>query len=353
MRRLLPLLLLPWLGHATADTGAPVKVARALEQEISELIQVTGTVTSARDARLSVSVGGLVTALHVDTGSRVSAGDLLLELDPELAKLQWRSAAAGAEEARNALADARRRLDEARRLAPQQSIAETAVRDLEAEVAEDEAALHRAEAEAGYRRGVLERHQLRAPFAGVVSARLTDLGEWVEPGQSVFNLVATEELRLDFEVPEDHLGAVTTDTPVTFILNAEPEVAYRGTVATVVPVTEPGTRTFLVRVVATEVIPSMIPGMSARARLNLATGRSGLVVPRDAVQRFPDGRVVVWVVEPGQEGTVATEKTVRLGLAFDGLVELSGGIEAGARVVVEGNESLQNGQRVLVDSEDD
>lgn len=350
LRRLLPFFVLLWLGHAVADTGtgAPVRVARAVEQEISEVIQVTGTVTSARDARLSVSIGGLVTALHVDAGSRVAAGDPLLNLDPELAELQWRSAEAGAEEARNALADARRRLDEARTLAPQRSIAETVVRDLAAEVAEDEAALHRAEAEAGYRRGILARHELRAPFAGVVSARLTDLGEWVDPGQAVFNLVATGELRLDFEVPEDHLADVTTETPVTFTLNPAPESLHRGSVAAVVPVTEPGTRTFLVRVVAEDAISWMIPGMSARAELKLATGRKGLVVPRDAVQRFPDGRVVIWVVESGPEGAVAAEKLVRIGLAFDGVVEVMRGLEPGATVVIEGNESLQNGQRVRV-----
>jgi RND family efflux transporter MFP subunit len=350
LRRLLPLLLLPWLGDAAAESGAgaPVSVTLAREQDISEVIQVTGMVTSARDARLSVSIGGLVTALHVDAGSRVTAGDLLLNLDPELAELQWRSAEAGAEEARNALEDARRRLEEARALAPQRSIAETVVRDLAAEVAEDEAALHRAEAEAGYRRGILARHELRAPFAGVVSERLADLGEWVDPGQAVFNLVATEELRLDFEIPEDYLADVTTETPVTFTLNPQPEAVHPGKVAAVVPVTRPGTRTFLVRVEAVALIRWMIPGMSARARLTLATGRRGLVVPRDALQRFPDGRLVIWVVEPGPEGTVAAEKLVQIGLAFEGLVEVRSGLEPGARVVIEGNESLQSGQRVLV-----
>jgi RND family efflux transporter MFP subunit len=348
----MPSLFLLVAGDVAAerDAGVPVRVTQAVERDVSEVVQVTGTVTSARDARLSVSVGGLVTALHVDAGSRVAAGDLLLELDPELAELQWRSAEAGAEEARNALADARRRLDEARTLAPQRSIAETVVRDLAAEVAEDEAVLQRAEAEAGYRRGILERHQLRAPFAGVISDRLTDLGEWVDPGQAVLNLVAVDELRLDFEVPEDFLAEVTPDTPVTFTLDPFPDEVRRGTVAAVVPVTTPGTRTFLVRVQAQALDPNqrMIPGMSARARLDLATGRRGVVVPRDAVLRFPDGRAVVWVVEAGEGGPVAAERRVNTGLAFDGLVEVSDGLEPGSTVVVEGNASLQNGQRVRV-----
>lgn len=330
-----------------SSDGVPVELARVQEQDISRVVQITGTVTSARDARLSVSTGGLVTGLHVDAGSRVAAGEVLLKLDPELAQLQWNSALAEVEEARTALADARRRLEEARILAPQRSIAETVVRDLEAEVAEDDAALHRAEAQAGYRKGILDRHELRAPFPGVINAKLTELGEWVDPGQPVLHLVSTEALRLDFKVPEDYLADIGPDTVVRFVLNAAPDRLHSGRVMTVVPVTDPVARTFLLRVQPLEQDASPLrPGMSARAELSLATGRRGLVVPRDALLRFPDGRVVVWVAEAGSDGPVAAERVVRTGLAFDGMVEVTGGLEEGARVVVKGNESLRSGQRI-------
>ncbi len=344
---------LGWLGLALALSaaagpapGIPVAITDVATREISRVVQITGTVTSARDARLSVATGGLVTELHVDAGSRVAEGDLLLTLDPELAQLQWNSALAEVEEARTALADARRRLQEARTLAPQRSIAETVVRDLEAEVAADEAALHRAEAQAGYRKGILDRHELRAPFPGVINARLTELGEWVDPGQPVLHLVATGALRLDFQVPEDYLADVGPDTVVRFALNAAPDSVHSGRVMAVVPVTDPVARTFLLRVQPLQQDPLMRPGMSARAELSLATGRTGLVVPRDAILRFPDGRVVVWVVESTDAGPVAAERVVRTGLAFDGMVEILSGLEGGARVVIKGNEALRNGQRV-------
>lgn len=318
------------------------------EQAIQRVVHLTGTVTSARAARLSASMGGLVTVLHVDAGSLVAAGDVLLELDSELAQWQWKSAQASAEAARIALADARRRLDEARSLAPQRSIAETVVRDIAAEAAEDEAALRRAEAEAGYRKGILDRHQLQAPFAGVVSAKHTELGEWVNPGQPVLELVATQELRMDFPVAEDHLGAIGPDTLVSYTLGANAAEARDGEIATVVPVTDPGARTFLLRVRPAERDQRMTPGMSVRGLLKLGTGRRGLTIPRDAVIKFPDGRVLVWVVERGEDGPVATEKRVDIGLVFDGRVEVLKGLEAEERVVVEGNEALQNGQRVRV-----
>jgi membrane fusion protein (multidrug efflux system) len=352
-RTITTLLLLPGtftsaLAATPPGEGVPVRVDLVREQAIQRLVQLTGTVTSEQSARLSASTGGLVTVLHVDAGSIVAAGDVLLELDSELAQWQWKSSQASADAARIALADARRRLDEARSLAPQRSIAETVVHDIAAEAAEDEAALQRAEAEAGYRKGILERHLLHAPFAGVVSAKHTELGEWVNPGEPVLELVATQELRIDFSVAEDYLAAIGPDTAVSYTLGANAGEAREGEVATVVPVTDPGARTFLLRVRALQRDPRMTPGMSARAVLKLDAGRRGLTIPRDATLKFPDGRVVVWVAESGDDGPVATEKRVDIGLVFDGRVEVIEGLEAGDRVVVQGNEALQNGQRVVV-----
>jgi membrane fusion protein (multidrug efflux system) len=324
----------------------PVSTTHALEQDIQRPLNLTGTVTAAQAARLSVATSGLVTTIYVDAGSKVEAGELLLELDPELAQLQLDSSKAQVEQAGTALKDAKRRLEEAQRLIPQRSIAESVVRDIEAEVASDGAALHQAQADAGYREGILLRHQLRAPFAGVVSAKLTETGEWINPGQAVFDLVAVDDVRLDFSVSEDYLADVRPDAAVSFSLNSDPGKSYPGRVATIVPVTDPNARTFLLRVLANKPGQHMLPGMSVRAVMKLATGRRGLVVPRDAIIRFPDGRVVVWVIDDSANGPTAREQPVSIGLTFDSLVEIREGLETGAVVVTKGNEALQNGQRV-------
>lgn len=336
------------LLSASAQNGAPVTVVDIRQQSIFRQVPLTGTVTSLRNARLSAATSGLVNELAVDVGSRVAAGDVLLQLDPELAALQLQSAEASVLQARNALEDARRRLNEARELAPQRSIAESVVRDLESEVAVDDATLQQARADAGYRRALLERHTVRAPFDGVVGAKLTEVGEWVTPGQAVLELVATDAVRLDFPVAEDFLPAIHRGGEVRYQLNATPGEEYAGEVATVVPVTDPGARTFLLRVRPQEEGPALQPGMSVRAVLQLPTQRSALVVPRDATLRYPDGRTVVWTVENGDNGPQAVEHPVQTGLQFEGLVEIRSGLEADARVVVEGNEALQVGQAVQV-----
>jgi len=345
---LLALPLFPGAAAAQPDSGVPVEVEPTDERAIRQVVRLTGTVTSAREASLSAATSGLVTQIHVDAGSRVDAGDTLLELDPELADWQWQSTQASVAAARAALEDAQRRLQEARTLAPQRSIAETVVRDLAAEVEEDEAALQQAMADAGFRRAVLDRHRLRAPFAGVVSGKFTELGEWVVPGTPVLGLIATGDLRIDFPVAEDYLGDVDEATHVTYRIGNDNPAPRAGRVETVVPVSDPGARTFLLRVRAREPDPRMIPGMSVRGEMHLDTGRRGLVVPRDAIIKYPDGRIIVWVVQGGNGASTVQERLVQTGLAFDGMVEIRAGLDAGARVVVKGNEALQVGQRVRV-----
>ncbi|QIB64581.1 efflux RND transporter periplasmic adaptor subunit [Kineobactrum salinum] len=332
--------------------GVPVVTARVGERPILRELRLTGTVTAQRRARLSVAVSGLVAELTVEEGDRVEAGALLLQMDPELARIRLATAEAGADQARVRLQDARRRLEEARQLLPQRGIAETAVRDLEAEVEQARSLAAGARAEAELQRALLKRHDLRAPFAGVISAKLTDPGEWLDPGQAVFDLVGLQSLRLDFSVAEDYLTWIEAGTAVEFALGAMPGERYRGTVRSVVPVAEPGARTFLLRVQPDrEALQELLPGMSATALLSLETGRSGLTVSRDATLRYPDGRVVVWTVDESEDGLVAREQVVSPGVSFEGLVEIRAGLEAGDRVVVRGNESLRNGQRItLVDS---
>ena len=335
-------------GLAQEARRAPVAAAPAVEQSVRRVLKLAGTVTAKQAAQLSVATSGLVTQLAVDAGERVETGQLLLELDAELARYQWQSAEADVSRASQALADARRRLDEARRLAPQQSIAETAVRDLESEVVEDEATLQRARAEAGFRKGILDRHRLSAPFPGVISARYRDVGEWVTPGDAVFDLVSTDTLRMDFQVSEDYLGNIDENAEVAFYLAGQPDWRRRGRILATVPVTDPTARTFLLRVGAAEPVPGMLPGMSVSAELRFGAGRTSVAIPRDAVLRYADGRTVVWVVDASDGAERVSERLVETGLNFDGLVEITSGLSTGEKVVVEGNESLRNGQMVSV-----
>jgi RND family efflux transporter MFP subunit len=335
----------------TASAGpdaVPVAVTRAVKAPVVEQVPINGTVTSSRSALLSASIGGLVRHVHVDAGDRVEAGDVVVALDAELADKNLQSARAAARRALRELADARRRLDEANNL-EQRSISASEVRSLEAEVEIDAAEAERLQAEAEHQAATLERHNIKAPFSGVIAQKLTEAGEWVSPGTGVAELVAMEGLRLDYRVPQEYYPRLDEDTEVVATLDALPDRRFAGRIAAAVPVSDPSARTFLLRVTLED--PSsaaLTPGMSTHGLLRLDTGKQGVVVPRDALLRYPDGRVTVWAVDDSGDTSTVSERQVQPGLSFDGRVEIRQGLEAGTTVVVEGNEALQENQTVEI-----
>lgn len=335
-----------------AAAQAPVRVEAVSTRAIVERINVTGTVTSPRTAVLSTAVAGLVADIQVDEGHRVAKGDALLSLDAELAELALERSFAEVRGRETALADARRRLDEAEKVGPERGVARTQIESLRAEVAADEALLADSRIATRERAALVKRHRLAAPFDGVISERYTELGEWVNPGDGLLELVATEDLRFDFRVSQDLFGDIAADTEVEITLDSLPGQRLSGVVSAIVPIKDPGARTFLVRVVAdaSESIATLAisPGMSASARFGLDAGRTGIAVSRDAILRYPDGRVIVWVVESRDGLPIVREQVVRTGLEFDERVEISAGLTAGDRIVTRGNESLQDGQTVRI-----
>ncbi len=331
---------------------APVRVEPVSSHTIVQQANVSGTVTSPRSALLSTAVAGLVQEIVVDEGHRVEAGDTLLSLDAELAELSLDRARAEVRQSETALADARRRFADAEAVGAERAIARTDIESLRAEVLSDEAALAASRAALREQDAIVARHTLKAPFAGVISARNTEQGEWVNPGDGLLELVATSNLRFDFRVAQEYFAALTTDTPVEIALDAVPDRTLRGRIDAIVPVKNPGARTFLVRVLTDDVgdgnALAITPGMSVRGKLKLDTGRRGIAVSRDAVLRYPDGRITVWVVEDRDELPVVREQAVQTGFEFDGLVEITTGLSDGDLVVTRGNETLQDGQAVTI-----
>ena len=337
------------LFPVSALAQVPVQVETVSDRAIVSQINVTGTVTSPRTAVLSTAVAGIVAELMVDEGHRVTTGDALLKLDAELAQLALERARAELRQRQTALEDARRRFAEAEKVGAQRSIAQTQVESLRAEVASDEAALVAAEAAVREQLAIVARHTLKAPFAGVISQRFSELGEWVNPGDGLLELVETDNLRFDFRVGQAHFASLSSQTTVDITLDALPNSTVSGRVDTIVPIKNPGARTFLVRVLAdnveTEGRPGITPGMSVRGKLNIDSGRSGVAVSR-AVLRYPDGRVTVWIVATEGDVPVVHERLVNTGFEFDGVVEITSGLAAGELVVVRGNETLQEAQEV-------
>ncbi len=339
-----------WITSVTAtERAVPVITAIAGAGDVKERLPITGTITAAHFAELSPAVAGLVSALAVDIGARVSQGDVLLTLDSEISAMLLQGAQARVRQAQAMLNDVQRQLEEARSLETE-SIAASQVRSLASQADMAAAALASAQADARRAQAELTRHKVKAPFAGVISARHADVGEWVAPGDAVLTLVDITQLYADFSIAQRYLKDVNNNSELTLRLDSQPNKPLQASIASIVPVSDPTARTFLLRaIVQTE--PFMAPGMSVRGEVVLTSEQDQLVLPRDALIRYPDGRVTAWLVDKTGAQPVARERSLRIREGYGQYVVITDGISAGDEVVLRGNEGLRDGTPLVLQNE--
>lgn len=335
-------------GEAGRDAGntARVDVATPGPADFGERFSLTGTLTAERAAQLSPRVDGLVSRVLVDAGDRVAAGDVLLELDAAVGRQALSRVRAQAAEAAAALGEAERLFTEAKRLEEGNSIAASQVAAREAAMKLARAALASARASEREQAELVERHTLPAPFAGVVAEKLTEAGEWVQRGTPVLALVATDRVRLDLRVPQERYGQLDDRAEIRVFSDALGDVPLPARIGARVPVTDPGARTFLLRLLLEDPEGRLLPGTSARAEIDLPAQEAALGVSRDALLRQPDGSYSLFVVAEEDGRLVARQRTVRVLRDQGDRVAVADGLRRGERVVVRGNEALRDGQPV-------
>lgn len=309
--------------------------------------ELTGTVVSKRESRLSSRAEGLVEEVMVDAGSRVEKGDLLLTLDTRLAEIELELIRTEIETAQVQLDDAEREREEVVELTASGAFAKTEAASRETTVRIRAAELKELEVREAQQLERIKRHQLVAPFAGTIARKATEAGEWVETGAMVFELIETDSLWFDLQVAQEFLSAVREVERATLQLDAFPEESLDARIDVVLPVKDPVSRTFLTRLTFDDPEALASPGMSGTATLQVRpSGTASVSIPRDAVTRYPDGTAKVWIVDEIDGITVARSIPVSTASGLGETVEVKEGLKGGEQVVIRGNEGLTEGQVV-------
>ncbi|PRP96085.1 efflux RND transporter periplasmic adaptor subunit [Enhygromyxa salina] len=333
---------------------APVEVASARAGQLVDEWVFIGEVRSLRSAQLALGAGGEIVMIEAREGDHVEQGALLVEIDKRQASAQLSAAVSSRRESERELDQARREADRASALGDQILPGEEIERQ-GARADTLEARKRRLAAEIRAAQAQLSDYQLAAPFAGVVAARYADLGQWLNPGQAVLELVAIDDLEILVDVrPElaSHLqvGAEVALRPAGGLLGvgASGAAIGAGEVLAVVPSLDRGTRTLKVRVRPSEPRAWLLPGapvdvgFSVRYEVGAGPSADAVIVPRDAlVLGAVDTRVLV--VDDGSAKPIVVEVVATT--ADEALVR-GEGLSVGAVVVTRGNERLRPGQSV-------
>lgn len=328
------LCLLSAAGSAAAATS--VIVAAAKVERFEDRIEALGTLRANESVQLSSSITETVSAIHFESGDRVAAGRLLVELtsDEEHAQL---------EEARATVEEARRQYDRVQSL-QQQGTAAAALLD------ERRRDWEIARARLAAIESRLRDRLIKAPFDGVVGLRNVSVGALVEPGDLIATLDDDSRMKLEFPVPSLHLPALRPGLPVVAVTTAYGAREFRGEVKAIDSRIDPVTRSVLVRALLPNTDRALRPGLLMRVHL-LSNIRDSIVIPEEALMPLGD-RQFVLVVNEADNNTVE-RREVRLGARRPGQAEILAGLRAGEKVITHGTTRVKPGDQVAVAAVDD
>ena len=317
MKMTISLLLYLALGAWSGLSMAQALVTATVElREVDQTYPAEAIVEAVRQATIAAQVQGRVIEARFDAGSRVKAGQVLMRIDEREAV----QAQAGAQ-AR--LVDARAAFERSKSLLAQKFISPAAVDRAEADY-------QAAAASAGQARTVTGFATIRAPFAGIVAQRHTELGEMAEPGKPLITVFAPNSLRVIASIPQHKLAAVRQ------ALRARIEFPETGKwvdalSVEVLPTADAQTHVVRARAYLPDRLPGIIPGMFVRAHFVVGKARK-LQLPAAAVLRRGE-LTGVYVID---EKALPHLRQVRLGEASSGGdIEVLAGLDAGEKVALD------------------
>lgn len=338
----------------TVEAVPRVSVVTVGPQVVQRDDELPGRVAAVRTAQIRAQVGGIVQRRMFEQGAEVHAGEPLFQIDPAAFRADVDSALAALQRSEAALGRSRVQSQRLQALAAAQAVSQQHRDDASAEHEQARAAVNEARAILARRQLDLRYATVSTPIDGRIDQALVTEGALVgvadaEPMAVVQQI---DQVYVDVRQPASQLqslqrSAVDGELPVTIIGAAGTPLPERGRLLFSGVNVDARTGDVILRILVDNPERQLLPGMYVRARVPRGAPASALLLPQQAVLRSAGGQAYAWVIAADGKAVIRT-------LEVDGSVNrqwlVRHGLKAGEKVVVEGQERLQEG--VLVDPRD-
>ena len=333
-------------------------LVQSTRQTLPTTVRVTGTLHARQSATLAPEVSGRIVQVLVHAGDSVRAGQTLAILDDAtlLAAADQAHAAVLAAQGQQAAAAADAALAASTLARYQKLQAEKSVSPQEMDEVSQRAAASQQRAQAfaqqvkaaraqeSAARAMLGYAHLRAPFSGVVTARLADPGAMASPGQPILQIDQAGPLQLQVDVDESLIADVHNGMQLPVSLDAAGATSLIGAVAEIVPAADPSSHSFLVKI---NLAPSRLLRAGMYGTAVIATGsHTAILVPRSAIV-LRGALAVAYVVGPGG---IAELRYLTLGTSDGKSVEVLSGLSSGESLIDQPADQDFAGKRIVADA---
>ena len=316
---------------SNTSNGKPVKLQTLAITTFEHSIDIQGRV----DAEESVSVGptmpGLVKRVLVHAGDKVSAGQVLAEIDADAMVQQ--------------LASLKIQRDLAKQVYERQTNLWNQKIGSELQFLQTKTQYEALEKQVLSMQEQIEMAKIKAPISGVVDAVNMKAGELAAPGYTNIIIVNTSKLRVKGEVAEAYVSKVRTGNKVNVVLpdankTVESKVTYAGQMINSM------NRTFSVEVALASNEADVVPNMIAILKINDYKNDSAIVIPVAIIQQNANGTNYIYVAVVQDKNVVAQKREITYTRTYNGMAEISSGLVAGDQLIIEGATELNEGDIV-------
>ncbi len=329
------------IGSQSAPPPATVTAAVVRSESWEDLITSVGSLEAVQGVMLTAELPGKVVRITFEPGTKVKAGDLLLQQDISSEEAQLRAAEA-------AVALAKLELERSRKLLTKKAVAQ-------AKYDSDEAQYKQAVAQIDGIRATIRKKTIRAPFAGSLGIRMVDLGQILNEGEPIVSLQTIDPIFVNFSLPQQQFAQVKPGLKVRVTADGLSGQVIEGEITAISPEVDAATRNIRVQATVANSQERLRPGMFVNIALVLPSREEVLVIPTTAVLYAPYGDTVFVIKEKETEkgvqpSEVVEQKIVQLGEKRGDFVALVSGLDKGETVVSTGVFKLRNDQAVVVDN---
>ena len=343
----LPILTLLMYGLTPVPlsmAAVAITTGKVATTTIEEKESAMGIIYSLSSPKVASEVSGRVIKVLIDVGDAVQQGQIMAEIDPERYELE--TIQTKAETARLSALKINQELDlsRAERLYKNNLVSEEILDKTKAELEALEQQIKAAEAKHNSSKKLLRDTKIKAPITGYVAAKKIVMGDFVQTGTIVFELVDTKNLRVGVSFPEYQSSKLKKGLKTYLTSPTNTNHIVETQINEVSPNINPKNRSISV-IIDFENPGLWLPGASARAEIILSERENALVVPQLAVVRRSIGNVVYVI-----KNSVAIETKVDTGIHLDGLIEIKAGLQKGTLIAVDGAGFLADQSQVIVES---
>lgn len=339
------------LKKETQELNIPtVSVMQPKAGAASQELVLPGSVQPFMDAPIYARTNGYLKRWYADIGAHVKAGQLLAEIDAPEVNDQLQQARADLASASSGYDLAKTTAERWEGLLKNNSVSRQETEEKLGDLRSKKAALDAARFNVARLEKLQSYTRIYAPFAGVITARNTDVGALIDagsgggPGKELFHLASTEKMRVYINVPQSYSRDTPPGTPAELTLSEFPDKRFKGTLVRTTNAIDASTRTLLSEVEVDNRTGELLPGAYTQVHLKLKAGNKVLVLPVNALLFRPEG-VQVAVVKPDQHVAL---QTVVLGRDFGTEVEVISGLTGDEAIILNPSDSMVAGAQVRV-----